>query len=127
MTTHLVFNRIDKTESIESFALAHVENVVEKFKKLLGKGRSTVRLSMLNSPTQAGADSFACEILVQSRDHSPFVVKEVGSNLYSAIAAASLRLSSVLSRWHKRRLDKFKRRPAGLKRSSVAALRASPP
>ena len=67
MNTHLVFNRITKTESIEVFALSHIENVLEKFKKLLGTDNSTVRLSMLNAPAQAGPDTFACEILVKSR------------------------------------------------------------
>jgi len=126
MNTHLVFTRIDKTESIEAFARSHIENVLEKFGKLIGGTKPTVRLSMLNSPVQAGPDRFACEIVVPSRGKAPFVVKEAASNLYAAIASASMRLSALLSRGHKRRLDKFRRRVPGLNRSTLKALEEIP-
>jgi ribosome-associated translation inhibitor RaiA len=91
------FKNLDKSELALEAVEERLGDMVEKFPKLAGQ-KLTVTLSMENSPTRAGPDSFTVKILVETGEYAGIKLAKSAPSLYLALADVREHLLEALNR-----------------------------
>ncbi len=101
----VIFQNLKPSEFVREIAVERVEQTLAKFPKLLQEN-TTIKVSMENSPVQAGPDVFKIKLFIPHGYRRPIVLEKAGKNLYEALATLNEKLSSVLEKTFSRQHDR---------------------
>lgn len=105
----IFFKNLKKSDLAQDLAIERVSAVVERF-PLTRNHRIDVTLSMENSPTQPGPDSFGVKLRIDGRHYRSIVIQKTAPNLYAALADVIEHSLERLNRFGDRQRVKNRRR-----------------
>ncbi len=104
----IIFKDLEKSELAKQAALDRFQDAVNRFPDLKNC-RSSITLSVENSPIQAGPDAFTVKFRCQSGKYKGVILERSAPNLYIALADFSEYLLERLNRFgDKERVKKIK-------------------
>ncbi len=112
---NIVFKNLESSELARDAVREKLAGPLEKFPDLEDH-RTTVTLSMENSPHQAGPDLFTVKIFIRGAKYGELVVEKSSPSLYLALADLAEHLLEKLNRTGDR--QRVRSRKVALKRSA---------
>lgn len=93
----IVFKNLERSELAKEAVAERLGDMVEKFPGLK-RAKINVTLSMENSPSQPGPDSFTVRILIQGGMYGGILLAKTAPSLYLALADVREHLLEALNR-----------------------------
>lgn len=81
----IVFHNLEPSDLAKHIVMARMQSVTKRFPELISH-KITVTLSMDNSPTQAGPDSFKVKVYITGKKYNSVVIEKSAYTLYLALA-----------------------------------------
>lgn len=115
MALNVVFKNLKKSNFIQQAVEERLAKVMSKFKGFR-ESKTTVIVSMDNSPRQAGVDQFTVKLVATPNKKKPVILEKKAEGFYEALAQVSEKLLEVFER--------SEQKSRQLKRSSRRAIKA---
>lgn len=111
MSIKVVFKNVDKSDFAESTIKERFSLLKEKFPEI-ARRRTTVTLSMDNSPKQAGPDLYGVKVQLRADKNQNIIMEKTAQNPYQALHLLFDRIHERLIRFDekKRRIKRGRRR-----------------
>lgn len=97
MALNVVFKNLKKSSFIQTAVEERLSKVMSKF-KAFRDSKTTVIVSMENSPRQSGVDQFSVKLVSAPKRKRPVVLEKKATAFYEALAQVSDKLLEVFER-----------------------------
>ena len=109
----IIFKDLDPSELAKELAEERIQTVIERFPEL-AKSKIRITLSMENSPSQPGPDSFSVKVYITGGKYGSVILAKSAGSLYAALAEVVEHLLERLNRYGDRVRVKRRRKTSRL-------------